>query len=535
MRLFPRTPMILLALAPLALAGAVAGPAAGATADPACSGWNGAQPVNSGGSTTLDGIAVVSPCDVWAVGSGFPVSGSPPRQTVIEHWTGSAWATVPSPDPTSTVLQAISATSASDIWAVGDNPAGALILHYDGTGWTQTPTPPAGNDGTLWDVDGRTASDAWAAGWTGDNTTRHALMLRWDGTNWNPSVLPPAVTGDSSEILSVSADSATDAWALASTPGFTTLLHWDGSQWQTSSVSNANGFVVRSVVALSPGDAWAVGDDESTGHQLTMTEHWDGTRWNPVPSPSPGGSSQANDLADVAATSGNDVWVAGSSFIGLTQNPFVLHWNGNSWTAVTLPVTGVLATDDVPESISAAAGGQAWVSGFAGFLEHQPLTPLAVPVPVVPDVSGDTVSAATSALAAAGLTVSSNQNTTTNCTPSVTGKNVVGTDPAAGQQAPFGQAVTLTLCATTVIVPTVTVPNVTGLNDPSARGAITSAGLRVGTITREFNCTIPVGTVLGQNPAPGAQAPFGSSVNLTEDTHQGSSSSAAIRPSFCVP
>ena len=64
MRLFPRTPMILmalapLALAPLALAGAVAGPAAGATADPACTGWNGAQPVNPAGSTTLDGIAVV--------------------------------------------------------------------------------------------------------------------------------------------------------------------------------------------------------------------------------------------------------------------------------------------------------------------------------------------------------------------------------------------------------------------------------------------------------------------------------------------
>ena len=79
MRLFPRTSMILMALAPLALAGAVAGPAAGATAATAsdCSGWNGVQPVNSAGSTTLDGIAVVSPCDVWAVGSGFPLSGSP--------------------------------------------------------------------------------------------------------------------------------------------------------------------------------------------------------------------------------------------------------------------------------------------------------------------------------------------------------------------------------------------------------------------------------------------------------------------------
>ena len=56
-------------------------------------------------------------------------------------------------------------------------------------------------------------------------------------------------------------------------------------------------------------------------------------------------------------------------------------------------------------------------------------------------------------------TVSGTQNTTTNCTPSVTGNNVVGTDPAAGQQAPVGQPVTLTICSVTVIHPTVTVPD----------------------------------------------------------------------------
>lgn len=68
MRLFPRTPMIVMALAPLALAGAVAGPAAGTTAATACSAWNGAQPVNPGALSSLEGIAMVSPCDVWAVG-----------------------------------------------------------------------------------------------------------------------------------------------------------------------------------------------------------------------------------------------------------------------------------------------------------------------------------------------------------------------------------------------------------------------------------------------------------------------------------
>ena len=279
-------------------------------------------------------------------------------------------------------------------------------------------------------------------------------------------------------------------------------------------------------------DVWAVGSGfpiSGSPPRQTVIEHWTGSAWATVPSPNP----TSTVLQSISATSASDIWAAGSYFAGLMQTPFALHWDGSSWAAITLPVTGVLATDDVPESISAAAGGQAWVSGFAGFLEHQPLIPLAVPVPVVPDVSGQTVSAATSALTAAGLTVSSTQNTTTTCTPTIP-SHVASTDPAAGQQAAAGQAVTLTVCGAVVITPTVTVPSVTGLSDPAARSAITSAGLHVGTITRQFNCTIPVGQVLDQSPAPGAQAPFGSSVNLTEDTHQGSSS-AAVHPSLCIP
>jgi len=290
-------------------------------------------------------------------------------------------------------------------------------------------------------------------------------------------------------------------------------------------VTNANGFVVRSVAALSPTDAWAVGDDESTGHQLTMTEHWDGTRWTVVPSPSPGGSTQANDLADVTAASGNDVWVTGSSFTRTTQFPFVLHWNGSSWAGIRLPVTGVLATDDVPESISAAAGGQAWVSGFAGFLEHQPLTPLAVPVPVVPEVLGELASAANSNLTAAGLT--GTQIQTTGCPPSAFGE-VVNQNPFPGHLLTLGQAVTLTVCAALV-----TVPDVTGDDDASARNAITSAGLRVGTVTLTPDCTNPRGTVLSQSPDGGTKVQSGSSVSLNEATRSGRATHQ-IAPRFCT-
>jgi hypothetical protein len=524
--------MLFMTLTPLALAGAVAGPAAGATAataTAACSAWNGAQPVQPARFSPLYGIAAVSPCDVWAVGTQASNLDATTSLPLIEHWTGSSWSTVQT-TTNPEFLEAVSAVSAGDIWASGDTPNGALILHYDGTSWTQQPTPHDGDGSDLPAVDGRTASDAWAGGHNRPDNSDHALMMHWDGTNWTPSSLPAAVTGDNTDILGVSADSATDAWAVAEVNRTSVLLHWNGSQWTTSTVPG-----IWSVTALSPTSAWGVGYTLVGNHFQTLTEHWDGSSWRVLSSPSPGGTGQDNVLTDVTATSGSDVWAVGRYGGDDDQPlvPFAMHWNGGSWAAVSLPVSGVQATDTNPLSVSAAAPGQAWVSGVSGLDTNGQFIPFAVPVPVVPDVSGDTISTATAALTAAGLTVSGTQNTTTNCTPSATGNDVVGTDPAAGQQASAGQAVTLTICSVTVINPTVTVPDVTGEDDASARSDITSAGLHVGTVTLKVNCTIPRGTVLSQSPAGGTTAAFGSNVNLTEATRSGSAVHQVV-PHFCT-
>jgi cytochrome c5 len=276
-----------------------------------------------------------------------------------------------------------------------------------------------------------------------------------------------------------------------------------------------------------------VGYSQVGNHFQTLTEHWDGSSWRVLSSPNPGGAGQDNVLRAVTATSGSDVWAVGR-YNGSLLVPFAMHWNGSSWTVVSLPARESQAIDTDPLSASAAAPGQAWISGASGPDANGRFIPFAVPVPVVPDVSGDTVSAATSALTAAGLTVSSTQNTTTNCSPSISSQiDVVSTDPATGQQASFGQAVTLTVCRVTVINPTVTVPDVTGEDDASARADITSAGLHAGTITLKVNCTIPRGTVLSQTPAGGTTAPFGSSVSLTEATRSGSAVHQ-ITPHFCT-
>ena len=46
------------------------------------------------GGNRLNGLAVVSPDDIWAVGVGCL-----DLETLIEHWNGTAWSIVPSPNP----------------------------------------------------------------------------------------------------------------------------------------------------------------------------------------------------------------------------------------------------------------------------------------------------------------------------------------------------------------------------------------------------------------------------------------------------
>src|SRR5207253_10400789 len=63
------------------------------------------------------GVTCVSASDCWAVGYYNNVSA---YQTLIEHWDGSSWTTVSSPNTNPTqqnLLRSVTCVSASDCWA----------------------------------------------------------------------------------------------------------------------------------------------------------------------------------------------------------------------------------------------------------------------------------------------------------------------------------------------------------------------------------------------------------------------------------
>jgi len=78
--------------------------------------------------------------------------------------------------------------------------------------------------------------------------------------------------------------------------------------------------------------------DSSYFPSFTLIEHWNGTSWSIVPSPSP--DSQLNELRSVAGAASNDVWAVGLAGDGGTFNPLrslIEHWDGASWSVVSNP------------------------------------------------------------------------------------------------------------------------------------------------------------------------------------------------------
>ena len=73
-------------------------------------------------------MAAVSASDVWAAGYTFNGSSI---QTLVEHWNGTSWQVVKSPNVgTSPAFSGVAAVSANDVWSVGYADSNTLIEHY---------------------------------------------------------------------------------------------------------------------------------------------------------------------------------------------------------------------------------------------------------------------------------------------------------------------------------------------------------------------------------------------------------------------
>src|SRR6516164_4955817 len=287
-------------------------------------------------NSCLSGAAVIGSADMWAVGdigtgtgcNPFQTvgGGSGPVQTLAEHFNGTSWSVVPAP-ALNAALSGVAGAARNDVWAVGDQAQGSsfipLIEHWDGTSWAVTPSPKLPQGSALTGVTAPATNNAWAVGFAGG--AANALVEHWDGASWS-IVSSPAFAGVSISNGAISADSATDVWAmgfLATSPTSdeNVSLHWNGTSWTLNTAAHLRFGGVVTVAALSPANVWAVGTGPGVPTGGTVV---------PSPNPNPQGN---NGLVAVAGVSASDVWAVGHQLLG----PFTEHWNGKSWTIVTTP------------------------------------------------------------------------------------------------------------------------------------------------------------------------------------------------------
>ncbi len=247
--------------------------------------WHRFDPPNDlGRDSILTSVAAISTDDVWAV--GYSEDRNYVRRSLAEHWDGTGWSIVPTPDVSQAVLTAVSGSSPRNVWAVGNSGSVTLTEHWDGRAWTVVPSPPEAG-GFVTGVAVTSPTNAWLVGTYTFNDDSPPFLMRWDGVQWTVVSIP--LPFDSFSFLSdISADSTGDAWAVGydQESGASTWRvfteHWDGATWSMAGgVSPAAVSEFLHVSARSPTDVWAVGtigEDTVSG----LTEHWDGTSWTVV-------------------------------------------------------------------------------------------------------------------------------------------------------------------------------------------------------------------------------------------------------------
>ena len=145
--------------------------------------------------------------------------------------------------------------------------------------------------------------------------------------------------------------------------------HWDGAAWTIVPAPQPPG-TTASLSAVSPfssTDVWAVGSVRTgNGPLKTFTEHWDGTQWSVVPSPSLakiGAYPADNSLADVVAIASNDVWAVGTATTIISGEALILHWDGSIWKIVPNPGANPRFYDANLLGITAVSANDIWAVG----------------------------------------------------------------------------------------------------------------------------------------------------------------------------
>jgi hypothetical protein len=122
------------------------------------------------------------------------------------------------------------------------------------------------------------------------------------------------------------------------------------------------------VSVASAANAWAVGCSipDSDLCVSDLADHWNGKTWTRVTVPSPAGSFSVDvGLTSVTDISATDAWAIGTTEGGGNYVQIV-HWNGKSWSQTTAPSIGRYGKQYALDAISSVSATSIWAAGSIG-------------------------------------------------------------------------------------------------------------------------------------------------------------------------
>ncbi|AVT30864.1 hypothetical protein C6361_16770 [Plantactinospora sp. BC1] len=309
---------------------------AGATPAQAAPNWRVAALPQLELSSRLVDVSATGPDGAWAVGYQGASYGAPPppRPYALLQWNGNSWTERLLSDDVST-LSGVSATTASDVWTVGqDRQLAPYAARWNGSAWQGY--RPLGQDtaSTLFDV----AADGGRAVLVGGNA--HPLILEWDGQRFTRATVPGADAWPGTLYgVTTAPDGATfavGAWHVedAAYPE-PMIVQRTGSAWQVATLPTVPSARLLGVWARSATDAWAVGTADYDSAPKPLIMRWNGTTWRRVTAPVAAGS-----LGAVAGDQAGNLWISGANpvppYVEYPGSLF-LRYTGGRWSAAYGP------------------------------------------------------------------------------------------------------------------------------------------------------------------------------------------------------
>jgi hypothetical protein len=285
-------------------------------------------------SDYLSSVACPSVTECWAVGSydlGQAVS-----YPLVLQYSGTSWSLVQGPSipavgALGALLYGVTCLSPSNCWAVGQA-TGTLVEHFTGTVWSVVPSPNSGNSGEdgLSAVTCHSAKSCWAVGWQDQppgTVGGKPLIESYDGKTWQVVSSPDPGGKRGYSLSAVSCPTASSCWAVGGVPASSSgpqqrseeplIERLQGSHWAATETTLKGGATLSGISCPNQSTCWAVG---SNPKDQDLLERLHGGSWTALP------PTAGLGLAAITCLPQGECWSAGPAYVqgSAAQSPIQL-------------------------------------------------------------------------------------------------------------------------------------------------------------------------------------------------------------------